>query len=285
MPKVFAEPDAGVGVVDQAATTDKGVTPAKATDKGVLPAAPESKATPAALAALVALASEAEAASEADAAPKAGAAPEAGAALDAGASPEAAPALEAAPAAPAASAAPAAPEKEKEHEKEKELEQENTVQIRFEEHPFGPDALKHLGSLCPTITNKYYLLAGLDTLSMGMHMPGCFITIAFLRPPNKTDPALMFVFDLGTTTRAEGGILIIPIDDSGPQPQMGGRVFDVKRFKTYVPWLPDKNIVGGERPKRKCAEKHKSLVLAAWQAAVKDDTIMQKLIAAASSIS
>jgi hypothetical protein len=40
---VFAEQDAGVGAVgavDQAATTNKGVTPSKATDKGVLPAAP-----------------------------------------------------------------------------------------------------------------------------------------------------------------------------------------------------------------------------------------------------
>ena len=38
-----AEQDAGVGAVgavDQAATTNKGVTPSKATDKGVLPAAP-----------------------------------------------------------------------------------------------------------------------------------------------------------------------------------------------------------------------------------------------------
>jgi hypothetical protein len=58
-------------------------------------------------------------------------------------------ALEAA--APAAPAAPATPEEEKEHEKEKELEQENTVQIRLEEQPFGPDALKHIGPFCPTI--------------------------------------------------------------------------------------------------------------------------------------
>jgi hypothetical protein len=153
--------------------------------------------------------------------------------------------------------------------------------------PGYPDVLKHIGLLCPTITNKYYLLAGLDTLSMGMHMPGCFITIGFLRPHNKTHPTLMFVFDLGTTTRAEGGILLIPIDDSGPLEKivMGGRVFDVKHFKTYVPWMPDKKSAGGERPKRNCAKKHKSLVMAAWEAAVKDDTIMQKLIAAASSIS
>jgi hypothetical protein len=50
MPTVFAEQDAGVGavgVVDQSATTNKGVTPAKATDKGVLPAAPPASDAPA----------------------------------------------------------------------------------------------------------------------------------------------------------------------------------------------------------------------------------------------
>ena len=153
--------------------------------------------------------------------------------------------------------------------------------------PGYPDVLKHIGLLCPTIMNKFDLLAGLDTLSMGMHMPGCFITIGFLRPHNKTDNTLMFVFDLGTTTRAENGILLIPIDDSGPLEKivMGGRVFDVKDFKTYVPWIPDKKSAGGERPKRNCAKKHKSLVMVAWEAAVRDDTIMQKLIATASSIS
>ena len=51
MPTVLAEHDAGVGADDQAATTDKGVTPGpatdKATDKGVLPAAPPASDAPA----------------------------------------------------------------------------------------------------------------------------------------------------------------------------------------------------------------------------------------------
>jgi hypothetical protein len=62
-------------------------------------------------------------------------------------------------------------------------------------------------------------------------------------------------------------------------------------LRNYAPWLPSesKKATEGLGAKRACAgphhEAHNDLVLKAWEATLKSDNTIQKLIAAASSLS
>ena len=256
-------------------------------------AAPEPKAAPeaqaaseAAPAALEVAPAEAAAstAAAAEAAPVA--APEAPAAAPAapaaapevapGAAPAVAPAE--APAAPEAPVAPAAAPL-------------LPASFRLEEIDFPENVRKkHKGlPLCAALVN-YNLVAGIDKLRFGMCIPGCCIVLGILRPHDKTEPSMMFVYDLGTTKKAESGILLAQFDDSGPLDKIiiNERVFDVNLLRPYASWLT-KKATEGRGAKRACAgprhEAHKDLVLAGFEVVLKSDITVRKLIAAASSLS
>ena len=146
--------------------------------------------------------------------------------------------------------------------------------------------------LCPAL-EKYNLLSGIDRLRFGMCIPGCCIVLGILRAHDKTEPSMMFVYDLGTTKKAESGILLAQFDDSGPLDKIiiNERVFDVKLLRPYAPWRPSetKTATEGRGAKRACAgprhEAHKDLVLAGFEVVLKSDITVRKLIAAASSLS
>jgi hypothetical protein len=88
--------------------------------------------------------------------------------------------------------------------------------------------------------DKYTILGGLDKSRFGLCIPGCFIVLGILRPHDKKEPSMMSVYDLGTTKKAESGILLAQFDDSGPLDKIiiNERVFDVKLLRTYAPWRP-----------------------------------------------
>jgi hypothetical protein len=123
--------------------------------------------------------------------------------------------------------------------------------------------------LCQALVEKYNLVSGLDKLRFGQCIPGCCIVLGILRPHDKTEPSMMFVYDLGTTKNAASGILLAQFDDSGPLDKIiiNKRVFDVKLLRAYSPWQRSeaKTATEGRGAKRACAgarsEAHKSAVL------------------------
>jgi hypothetical protein len=147
--------------------------------------------------------------------------------------------------------------------------------------------------LCQALVEKYNLVSGLDKLRFGQCIPGCCIVLGILRPHDKTEPSMMFVYDLGTTKNAASGILLAQFDDSGPLDKIiiNKRVFDVKLLRAYEPWQRSeaKTATEGRGAKRACAgarsEAHKSAVLKGWEEVLKSDNTVRTLIAAASSLS
>jgi chemotaxis protein histidine kinase CheA len=245
-------------------------------------AAPALEVAPAAAAASTAAEAALEAAEAAEADAEV-------AALEAAEAAEAAEALKAAPApvAPAsgAPAPPAAPAPAPAPAPKLLLEEHDFIEAVRNQHKELP--------LCQALVEKYNLVSGLDKLRFGQCIPGCCIVLGILRPHDKTEPSMMFVYDLGTTKNAASGILLAQFDDSGPLDKIiiNKRVFDVKLLRAYSPWQRSeaKTATEGRGAKRACAgarsEAHKSAVLKGWEEVLKSDNTVRTLIAAASSLS